>query len=87
MEDKINLISKKGNRRKPGPVRMGIKLSPGKHIHEFLVHVEFNIGDGLPDLHNPVKGRRIPEQHGCPTQRRISQHLEPGSINVRKHAN
>jgi len=48
-----------GNRWKPGPIGVGIKLGTGKGVHERLVDVEFNVGDA------PSKGetRRLPDNH------------------------
>lgn len=34
---------------------MGIELGAGKQVHEPLVHVEFDVGDGVPDGHDPVE--------------------------------
>ena len=38
---------------------MGIKFGSGKHVHEFLVDVQLDIGDGLPKHHNSLDRTRV----------------------------
>ena len=60
----ISKIRTDRNRRKKVGIGVGKKFGPAEPVHEPLVHVEFKVGDAVPDPVHLVIVLSVFEKHG-----------------------